>query len=68
MLLSGNTEVAFPSTTATTTLVPKLPTPAAVGANCTANAAPVVASTAPTTIACNTVAPAAGQKRKACPY
>jgi hypothetical protein len=64
MLLSGNPEVAFPSTTATTTLATNLPTPATVGAS--ANAAPVVA-TGSTTAASNVVVPAAGQKRKACP-
>jgi hypothetical protein len=58
MLLSGNAEVSFPSTTATTTLFANLQIPATVGATFTANAAPVVAS--------NAVVPAAGQKRKTC--
>jgi hypothetical protein len=66
MLLSGNSEVAFPSTTATATLVANLPTPATVGAS--ANAAPVVATaTGSATTASNVVVPAAGHKRKACP-
>jgi hypothetical protein len=67
MLVSGNAEVAFPSTSATTTMVTNLPTPATVGATFTANAAPVVAATASTTAASNVVAPATGQKRNACP-
>jgi hypothetical protein len=66
MLLSGNAEVAFPSTTATATLVANLPTPATVGAS--ANAAPVVATgSAIATSASNVVALAAGQKRKVFP-
>jgi hypothetical protein len=61
MLLSGNAEVAFPPTTATTTTAAaSLPTPATAAA--TVNVAPVVA-----TAASNVVAPASGQKRKACP-
>jgi hypothetical protein len=63
MLLSGNAEVAFPSRT-TTIAAANLPTPATVGAS--ANAAFVVATGSPTA-ASNFVAPAAGQKRKACP-
>jgi hypothetical protein len=46
MILSGNPEVVFSLTTATTTPATKLSTPAAVGAS--ANAAPVVAITAAT--------------------
>jgi hypothetical protein len=57
MLLSGNAEVAFPSTTA---VVANLSTPAAADV---ADVAPVVAAAAS-----NIVAPAAGQKRKACSY
>jgi hypothetical protein len=64
MLLSGNSEVAFPSTTATTTAAASLPTPANVAA--TENVAPVVA-TASTTDASSVVASATGQKRKAFP-
>jgi hypothetical protein len=57
MLLSGNAEVAFPSTAATAT----------VGASANAKAAPIVASTGATTDAPNVAAPVAGEKRKACP-
>jgi hypothetical protein len=64
MLLSGNAEVAFPSTTATTTLATNLPTPATAVA--TENVAPVVA-TAADTDASSAVSSVAGQKRKACP-
>jgi hypothetical protein len=64
MLLSGNAEVAFPSTTATTTAAANLPTPATAVA--TENVPPVVA-TASTTAASSVVASAAGQKRKVCP-
>jgi hypothetical protein len=64
MLLSGNAEVAFPSTTATTIAVASLPTSASVAANeCGAS----VVATASTAAASNAVPPAAGQKRKACP-
>jgi hypothetical protein len=64
MLLSGNAEVAFPSTIATITAAASLPT--------SADVAPVVATavataTASTTAASSIVASAAGQKRKACP-
>jgi hypothetical protein len=64
MLLSVNSEVAFPSTTATTTAAASLPTPANAAA--TGNVAPVVA-TASGTAASSVGASAAGQKRKACP-
>jgi hypothetical protein len=64
MLLSGNAEVAFPSTTATTTAAASLPTPTSTAA--TENVAPVVA-TASTTVASSVVVSAAGQKRKASP-
>jgi hypothetical protein len=66
MLLSGNPEVAFPSTIAATTLAATLPTPATVGAsaNATTGAANSVATVPPAT---NVAAPASGQKRKACP-
>jgi hypothetical protein len=57
MLLSGNAEIAFPLTTVATSL-PTAATPV--------NVAPVVA-TGSATAASNIVAPAAGQKRKACP-
>jgi hypothetical protein len=62
MLLSGNAEVAFPSTTATTTPAARLPAPAIA----TVNVAPVVA-TGSNSADSHIVAPAAGQKRKACP-
>jgi hypothetical protein len=64
MLLSGNAEVAFPSTTATTTAATSLPTPANVAA--TENATPIVA-TASATAASSVVASTASQKRKAYP-
>jgi hypothetical protein len=63
MLLSGNAEVAFPSTTATTTLATNLPTPAtvdvtvaAIRASSTTGASAASANVAPPTAAC--------QKRK----
>ena len=59
MLLSGNAEVAFPSTTAAASL----PTPATA----TANVAPFAAPDAPGAADHVEVASAAGQKRKACP-
>jgi hypothetical protein len=55
MLLSGNAEVAFPSTTATTTLAASLPTPATVTASRAAAASVTVAT------------PTAHPKRKAHP-
>jgi hypothetical protein len=64
MILSGNAEVAFPSTMATTTAAASLPTPTTAVA--TENGAPVVA-TASAPAASIAVASAAGQKRKACP-
>jgi hypothetical protein len=64
MLLSGNSEVAFPSTIATTTTAGSLPTSANAAA--TENVALVVA-TASATAASSVVASAAGQKRKVCP-
>jgi hypothetical protein len=63
MLLSGNAEVVFPSTTPTTTPAANVPTPATVDAS--GNAASVVAT--PIAIdasAANGTAPASGQKRK----
>jgi hypothetical protein len=66
MLLSGNAEVAFPSTTATTTAAASLPAPA--NAVATESVAPVVATaSASASIASSVVASTAGQKRKACP-
>jgi hypothetical protein len=62
MLLSGNAEVALPSTTATTTAAASLPTSTNVAAN--ENGAPTVVDTASTAAASNAVAPTAGQKRK----
>jgi hypothetical protein len=61
MLLSGNAEVAFPSTTATTAPAGNLPTPATAAP--TVNVVTVGSATAVS----NIVAPAAGQKRKTCP-
>jgi hypothetical protein len=68
LLLSGNAEVAFPSTAVTTTRVANLPTPAIVDAFGSANAAPAVAGRS-TAAASNVdfAAPTAGQKRKAGP-
>jgi hypothetical protein len=60
MLLSGNAEVAFPSTTATTTAAASLPASAAVAVS--ANVAPVVATGSAT--ASNGATPTVGQKRK----
>jgi hypothetical protein len=69
MLLSGNAEVAFPSsttTTTTTTPAANLPTPATVGAS--ANAATVAANHVTThRPASNVAVLASGQKRKVCP-
>jgi hypothetical protein len=56
MLLSGNTEVAVPSTTANTTNSTSFPAPAAA-----------VAANSSTTATSNVIAPVSGQKRKACP-
>jgi hypothetical protein len=64
MLLSGNAEVTFPSTTATTTAAASLPTPANAAA--TENVAPVVAAVSSTATS-SVAASAAGQKRKVCP-
>ena len=61
MLLSGNAEVAFPSTTATTTAAASLPPPT----NVAANVAPVVAI-ASATAASSVGGSTAGQKRKEC--
>jgi hypothetical protein len=72
MLLSGNPEVAFPSTTATTTPAANLPTPATVGAsgNASTSANAATGAANPIAIGPPTVKDAAstsGQKRKACP-
>jgi hypothetical protein len=64
MLLSGNAEVAFPSTTSTITAAASLPTPANMAA--TEDVATVVATTS-AAAASSVVASTAGQKRKACP-
>jgi hypothetical protein len=66
MLLSGNAEVAFPSTTTTTTPAANLPTPATASAfGATGGATNPVATGGP---AVNIAAPASGrQKRKMCP-
>jgi hypothetical protein len=67
MLLSGNAEVAFPSTTGSIAAVASLPTPTTAIAADTVMVASIVATTS-TAAAYNIVAPAdAGQKRKACP-
>jgi hypothetical protein len=63
MLLSGNAEVTFPSTTATTTPVANLTTPA-TAASTSANVTNSV-RTVPTAV--TDTASASGQKRKACP-
>jgi hypothetical protein len=66
MLLLGNSEVAFPSTTATTTAAASLPTPA--NASASANAAigdDIQVATDPP--AANVAALASGKKREACP-
>jgi hypothetical protein len=63
MLLSGNPEVAFSSTTATTTPATNAPTLASVTAS-TTTATATVATGLP---AVNVAAPASGQSRKACP-
>jgi hypothetical protein len=60
MLLSGNAEVAFPSTTATTTLATNLPTPATVDV-------PVTATRDPSTTAASADPRTACQKRKTRP-
>jgi hypothetical protein len=66
MLLSGKAEVAFPSTTATTTLAASLLTPAAVGASANAaNGDVIQVATDPP--AANVAALASGKKREACP-
>jgi hypothetical protein len=70
MLLSGNAEVAFPSTTTTTTTTTttpaaNLPTPATASAfGATGGATNPVATGVPTA---NIAAAASGQKRKMCP-
>jgi hypothetical protein len=66
MLLSGNAEVAFPSTTTTTTRAANLPTPATASAfGTTGGATNPVATGGP---AADIAAPASGrQKRKMCP-
>jgi hypothetical protein len=77
MLLSGNAEVVFSSTTATTTPTTNLPTPASTNAATPANVAPIVAaaavtatarhaaSTAGASTAVNITSPSAYKKRKA---
>jgi hypothetical protein len=64
MLLSGNAEVVFPSTTATTAPAANLPTPVGVSANATASATYPIDSGLPTV---NDAVSTSGQKRKACP-
>jgi hypothetical protein len=66
MLLSGNAEVAFPSTTATITPAANHPTPATAAStsNAATGAATFVATGAPAESA---AAPASGQNRKARP-
>jgi hypothetical protein len=67
MLLSGNAEVAFPSTSATIAVAASLPTPATAAATSTTANAVAVVTISPATAASSVVAPASGQKRKACP-
>jgi hypothetical protein len=68
MLLSGNAEVAFPSTTATIAAVASLPTPATAAATTTtATVAAAVATISPATAASCVVTPVSGQKRKGSP-
>jgi hypothetical protein len=67
MLLSGNAEVVFPSTTATTTPVANLPTPTTATAAATANVSPPFVAAASAVATSSDVTRAAGQKRKACP-
>jgi hypothetical protein len=65
MLLSGNAEVAFPSTNVATTPAANLPTPTTADANANTNVAPFDATTS-AGASSSDVTPAAGQKRKAC--
>jgi hypothetical protein len=68
MLLAGNAKVAFPSRRITTiAAAANLPTPATDTATVTVNVAPVVATVSAAAASANDGAPAAGQKRKACP-
>jgi hypothetical protein len=67
MLLLGNAEVAFPSTTATIAAAASLPTSATVAATSTTVNVAAVATNSPATAASSVVAPASGQKRKVCP-
>jgi hypothetical protein len=61
MLLSGNAEVVFPSTTATTAPAANLPTPVGVSANATASATNLIDYGPPTV---NDAVSTSGQKRK----
>jgi hypothetical protein len=65
MLLSENTDIVSPSTTATATPAASLPTAATVAAP--VNVDPVAATASTTVTASNAVAPATSQKHKACP-
>jgi hypothetical protein len=67
MLLSGNAEVVFPSTTATTTPAANLPTPTTATAVATANVSPPFVAAASVAATSSDATRAAGQKRKACP-
>jgi hypothetical protein len=68
MLLSGNAEVAFPSTTATIAAAANLPdTPTTAAATSTAANVVAVATISPATAASSVVAPTSGQKRRICP-
>jgi hypothetical protein len=73
MLLSGNPDVAFSSTTATTTPAANLPTPASADATFNAATAAVTAAanwtalTAGASNVANVATPTACQKRKTCP-
>jgi hypothetical protein len=65
MILSGNPEVAFASTTATTTLATNLPTPAAAVAAVTATRP--ASTTGASAAAASVATPSACQKRKTRP-
>jgi hypothetical protein len=69
MLLSGNAEVAFPSTTATTMPAANLPTAttATDDANANASVAPAVVTASVTATSSDVTPAAGGEKRKVCP-
>jgi hypothetical protein len=69
MLLSGNTDVAFPSMTATTTPAACLPTPAIAAATTNTAAVPTIraASTADASTVANVATPTTSQRRRTSP-